>query len=140
MTTLVLLASMMVGHDAAAGDAPARPAIAYKILTRAENDTLATRGRFEGSPQDAADGYIHLSTDAQLTRTVDRHFAGQTDLFLVAVDVKAAGDALKWELSPRSAMEFPHLYGVLEKRMVLSIAPLRRDAQGHVVVPADAAR
>lgn len=140
MTTLALLASMMVGNDAHAGDIAAHPSIAYKILTRPEKTTLETSGRFEGSPQDAADGYIHLSTDAQLTRTVDRHFAGQSDLFIAAVDLKTAGDTIKWELSPRSGMEFPHLYGVLQQRQVMWIAPLRRDEQGQVVVPADGAR
>ena len=143
MTTLALLASMMVGNagqDAHAGETAARPAIAYKILTRPQKTTLEASGRFAGSPQDAADGYIHLSTDAQLTRTADRHFAGQSDLFIAAVDLKAAGDTIKWELSPRSGMEFPHLYGVLQQRQVTWIAPLRRDEQGQVVVPADGAR
>ncbi|WP_206411763.1 DUF952 domain-containing protein [Lysobacter enzymogenes] len=140
MTTLALLASMMVGPDAHAGDAAAHPAIAYKILTRPEKTALETSGRFEGSPQDAADGYIHLSTDAQLTRTADRHFAGQTDLFIAAVDLNTAGDAIKWERSPRSGMEFPHLYDVLQQRQVLWIAPLRRDEQGQVVVPVDSVR
>lgn len=139
MTLLALCAAMTIGNAGAAADAAGRsahPPVAYKILTRPERDALQTRGRFEGSAQDAADGYIHLSTDEQLTRTADRHFAGQHDLFIAVVDVKAAGEAIKWELSPRSGMVFPHLYGVLEQRLVLSIAPLRRDAQGRVLAHA----
>lgn len=132
MTIALLLASMTLGHDAQAGE---HPAVVYKILTRPEKETLETSGRFRGSAQDDADGYIHLSTDAQLTRTADRHFAGQSDLYLAAVDAAAAGDSIKWELSPRSGMVFPHLYGVLEQRLVLSLAPLRRDAQGQVMSP-----
>ena len=45
------------------------------------------------------DGFIHFSTAAQLAETAAKHFAGQTDLMLVAVDGDALGAALKWERS-----------------------------------------
>jgi uncharacterized protein (DUF952 family) len=51
-------------------------AIAYKVLTATEWKELAGDA-FQGSPIDQADGFIHLSTGAQLTETVDRHFCGQ---------------------------------------------------------------
>lgn len=139
MTIALLFTSMLTAHSAQTGAAEtdsAHPPIAYKLLTRAEKETFVAHGRFEGSEQDAADGYIHLSTDSQLARTADRHFAGNTDLFLAAVDVKAAGDALKWERSPRSGLVFPHLYGVLEQRLVRSLVPFRRDEHGRVVLDA----
>ena len=49
-------------------------------------------GAFTGAPVDLADGFIHFSTAAQVTETAARHFAGQRDLVLVAVDARCARD------------------------------------------------
>ena len=85
------------------------PATAYKVLTAEQMAALEQEGVFTGAPVDIADGYIHLSTAAQLTETVDKHFANQTDLHIAAVDLEAMGEAVKWEES-RGGQLFPHLY------------------------------
>jgi uncharacterized protein (DUF952 family) len=61
---------------------------------------------------DRRDGFIHLSSAAQVRETAARHFAGGADLMLLAVDAAALGPALKWEAS-RGGDLFPHLYGDL---------------------------
>lgn len=94
----------------------------YKILPRALWDEASTRGRFDGSPVDLADGFIHFSTEAQLRDTAARHFHGVKDLLLVAVNADLLGDALKWEPS-RGGELFPHLYGTLATDLALSVAP-----------------
>ena len=71
------------------------PATAYKVLTAEQMAALEQEGVFTGAPVDIADGYIHLSTAAQLTETVDKHFAGQTDLHIAAVDLEAMGEAVE---------------------------------------------
>jgi len=103
-------------------------AVAYKILT-AEQMRALEEDRFEGAPIDVADGYIHLSTADQVAGTLDAHFAGQHDLFLAAVDLTAAGDAVRWERSRGCAL-FPHLYGRLERALVLASGPVRRTESG----------
>src|SRR5262245_52761920 len=98
---ILLILSVLIGDaspSAIAEEGTVCPAIAYKILTRPEMQKLEESGRFEGSEQDIADGFIHLSTSEQLTRTADRHFAGKTDLFVASVDVKAAGEKIRWEI------------------------------------------
>jgi uncharacterized protein (DUF952 family) len=60
-------------------------ATAYKIFTADEYLALQ-RGTFTGAPVDLADGYIHLSTAAQLRDTIDRHFAGRDNLMIAAID------------------------------------------------------
>jgi uncharacterized protein (DUF952 family) len=96
---------------------------------------LEHEGSFAGAPVDLADGYIHLSTADQLTETVDKHFAGQGDLQVAAVDLEALGDAVKWEPSRGGAL-FPHIYGVaLTLDVVLAYGPLERDADGSVKLP-----
>ena len=105
---------------------------AFKVLTAAELAELET-GSFAGSADDKRDGYIHLSTAAQLTATVDRHFADGGDLHVAEVDLEALGDAIRWEPS-RGGEDFPHLYGALPLDAVVAYSPLERD-DGQVKLP-----
>ena len=102
---------------------PLEKAIAYKILTLGQLARWQAEGTFEGAPVDIADGYIHLSAADQVQGTLDKHFAGQHDLLLVAVDLDALGDAVKWEVSRGGAL-FPHVYGVLPLSCVVALAPV----------------
>ncbi|MEM7631319.1 MAG: DUF952 domain-containing protein [Pseudomonadota bacterium] len=81
----------------------------YKIFRAPEWAALRANGRTPGAPIDVADGYVHFSTAAQAAETAAKHFAGQDDLFLLAVEADSLGDDLKWEVS-RGGAEFPHLY------------------------------
>lgn len=110
------------------------PQTAYKVLTADQMATLEQDGTFAGAPVDVADGYIHLSTATQLTETVDRHFAGQADLHIAAVDLGSFGGSLKWEES-RGGQLFPHLYGPLLLETVIAYGPLDRDDDGKVKLP-----
>ncbi len=89
-----------------------RPATAYKILTAQQWAQFDADGVFDGAPVDVADGYIHLSAAEQLQGTLDKHFAGQSDLVIAEVDLTALGDLVKWEISRGDAL-FPHIYGPL---------------------------
>ena len=108
--------------------------VAYKVLTAAEMGALQA-GRFAGAPVDIADGYIHLSTAAQLAETVARHFEGQEGLVLVAVDLDRLGAAVRWEPS-RGGQLFPHIYARLTMEAVLAAGPLEREADGAIRLPA----
>jgi uncharacterized protein (DUF952 family) len=106
--------------------------VAYKVLTT-EQFTALQAGIFQGAPVDIADGYIHLSSAAQLTGTVRKHFAGQEGLVLLAVSLTRLGGAVRWEVS-RGGQLFPHLYGRLRLADVISHAPLRWQ-DGAVLLP-----
>lgn len=108
--------------------------LAYKVLTAPQWARLQADGVFGGAPIDQADGYIHLSTAAQVTETVDKHFAGQDGLHVVAVDLAALGDAVKWEPS-RGGQLFPHVYAALPLSACPAHLPLQRDAGGAVILP-----
>jgi uncharacterized protein (DUF952 family) len=58
----------------------------YKLLTRSEWEAAQEEGYFSGSAHDQRDGFIHFSTAAQLGETARKHFAGVSDLVLLAVD------------------------------------------------------
>lgn len=84
----------------------------YHICRREEWEKAQAAGRYGGSSQDAADGFIHFSTAAQVEESAARHRAGQSGLVLLAVDPEVLGATLKWEPSRQGAL-FPHLYGEL---------------------------
>ncbi len=110
------------------------PDTAYKVLTAQQMAALERDGSFAGAPVDLADGYIHLSTAEQLTETVDKHFAGQSDLHVAAVDLGSFAGSLKWEPARGGAM-FPHLYGPLLLETVIAYGPLERGDDGAVKLP-----
>lgn len=110
-----------------------RPTTAYKVLTTEQMRALEADA-FAGAPVDIADGYIHLSTVSQLTETVDKHFTGQHDLWVAAIDLDALGDAVRWEES-RGGQLFPHIYGRMPLDVVIAYSPLERDGDGTVKLP-----
>ena len=95
---------------------------------------LEEQGSFAGAPVDLADGYIHLSTAQLLSDTFDKHFAGQAGLHIVAVDLDALGDAVRWEPS-RGGQLFPHIYAALPLSAVIAYGPMERDEDGTLRLP-----
>ena len=109
--------------------------VAYKVLTSVELAVLEGTGRFDGAPVDRADGYIHLSTAAQLAETISKHFGGQeADIQIVAIDLEALGNAVKWEPS-RGGQLFPHVYAPLTLDVVIAYSPLAYEPDGSIRLP-----
>ena len=101
-----------------------------KIVPRALWLEAEEIGVFAGAPVDRADGFIHFSTPEQAEETAARHFAGQRDLLLVAVDPARLGEALRWEVS-RGGAKFPHLYAPLLLADVAWTKPLPLGPDGR---------
>ncbi|HSN31017.1 MAG TPA: DUF952 domain-containing protein [Kofleriaceae bacterium] len=101
----------------------------YKVATRAQWQAAEASGTFAGAPVDLADGYIHFSTAAQLAGTLAKHFAGQRDLLLIAVDAEALGPALRWEVS-RGGDRFPHLYAPLPVAAAIRVTEIALGRDG----------
>jgi beta-hydroxylase len=113
-----------------------RKDVVVKILRPTEWEELARTGAFAGSPDDLADGFIHLSTVAQLEATLARHFSKPLDheVVLVPLDLTMLGEKLRWERSRGGAL-FPHFFGVLKASHVVRTVVIVRDAVGHYVIP-----
>ena len=105
----------------------------FKIVPRTEWE--AGSGDYHGSAHDRADGFLHFSTAAQLPETLQRYYAGQDDLMLVAVDATALGAALKWEFSQSRGEDFPHLYASLSCDAMKWARPLVRNTDGTFDLP-----
>lgn len=103
----------------------------YKISPEAPWRAAEAQGEFTGAPIDLADGFIHFSTAEQAVETAAKHFAGQGDLVIAAIDAEALGPALKYEVSRGGAL-FPHLYGTLPMSAVRWTRPLPLGPDGHV--------
>jgi uncharacterized protein (DUF952 family) len=106
----------------------------YKVLTKAAYQRAGRNGHFQGSTDDVRDGFIHLSAAHQLEGTLAKHFAGQSELVLLAVDPERLGSDLKWERS-RGGGLFPHLYAPLDLAAVLWTKPLPLSPDGRHILP-----
>lgn len=105
-------------------------ALAYKIIDAGEWREAIAEGQYTGSAADRADGYIHLSTAAQLGETARKHYAGRTDLMLLTVDLAVLEETVVWEPSRGGAL-FPHIYGPLPVSAV--VAAIAFDAPAGAV-------
>ncbi len=106
----------------------------YKICSETEWRQAEADGVFRGSGVDLADGFIHFSTAEQAKETAAKHFAGQRDLLLVAVEADTLGSVLQWEPSRGGAL-FPHLYAPLDVKDAVSVVPLPLGADGKHIFP-----
>jgi uncharacterized protein (DUF952 family) len=106
----------------------------YKICDTVLWREAERTGVFIGAPVDHKDGYIHFSGTEQAAETASRHFAGQDNLLLVAVDAAALGPALRYEPSRGGAL-FPHLFGTLPLSAVRWVKPLPLGSDGRHVFP-----
>ena len=111
-----------------------RDLIAWKVLTAAQFAKLEAEGVTNGAPVDLTDGYIHMSTSDQLEDTLAKHFSAQDNLVLVAVDLSALGEAVRWEPARGGAL-FPHLYAPLPLTAAIAFGPLERDENGRLKLP-----
>jgi len=106
----------------------------FHICREGEWRAAQARGEYAGSSQDAADGFIHLSTAEQVQESAAKHRAGQSGLVLLTVDADALGETLRWEPARGGAL-FPHLYGVLPVSAVLHVDKLPLGTDGRHVFP-----
>jgi uncharacterized protein (DUF952 family) len=110
----------------------------YRIVPERSFRAMQATGVFVGSADDRRDGFIHLSAGGQVRATAAKHYAGQTDLMLLALasetlDALRPG-ALKWEIS-RGGDRFPHLYATLPVEAVLDVHALPLGDDGAHVFP-----
>lgn len=110
------------------------PEFAYKLLTAADVAVLNELGHTQ-TAVDIADGYVHLSTKAQLAETAAKYFAGEQGCLLMEVHIAARSD-VKWEAS-RGGDLFPHIYGHLIKDDAARRWTLDIPAEGAPALPGD---
>ncbi|TGY88142.1 DUF952 domain-containing protein [Marinicauda algicola] len=108
--------------------------ILYRLADPASLARAALDGVFEGEAIDLADGFIHLSTRAQLAGTLESHFSHLTRLALAEIDARELGAALKWEKS-RGGELFPHVYGTIPFAAIRTVHLMRRSEDAPWQLP-----
>lgn len=105
---------------------------AYKLLT-AEDAAKADADGQTAAAVDLADGYVHLSTRAQLAETARRYFSNAPGAVLLEYELSSLGD-VRWEPS-RGGDLFPHLYGALSPAAASRRWTLPSGTDGAPVLP-----
>jgi uncharacterized protein (DUF952 family) len=102
----------------------------YKVLTLEEWEQAQTSGSII-TELDKKDGFIHLSTAAQINATLALYFAKEKTVVLLQIDHSQIHDKLKFE-SPvppgNRTSSFPHYYGDLNTNAISKIWNLDRGA------------
>ncbi len=113
-------------------------AFIYTLVRAADWRAAEAAGAYDGSADDARDGFLHFSSAAQVRGSAAKHRAGVSDLMLVEADAAALGEALRWEPASGSSRPglFPHLYGALPLSAVVRVVALPLGADGRHAFPA----
>ena len=102
--------------------------IIYKIIPTESWQQSLSQENLPLSAIDVKDGFIHFSTRAQVHKTLDKFFAGQTGLFLLEIDTHnlpaETAAQLKWEKNTPEGDTYPHLYGDLPMNCVGNVYPI----------------
>lgn len=106
----------------------------YKICDAALWRQAERESVFRGAAIDLTDGYIHFSFAHQVAETAAKHFTGQHDLLLVAIEAETLGAALVREPARGGAL-FPHLYGTLPLSAVVWVKPMPIGPDGRHLLP-----
>ena len=78
----------------------------------------------------ATEGFIHCTDGAAaLIATAERHYASDPRPFLaLTVDLDQVGAPWRFDGGRDT---YPHVYGPIERRSIVAVAPVRRDAGGR---------
>jgi glutathione S-transferase len=77
-------------------------------------------------------GYVHCATAAQVQGVADLFYRGRDDVVLLTIDPERVGAPVRYE--EVGGEKFPHVYGPVPIKAVVSVTPLRPDLDGRLVL------
>jgi uncharacterized protein (DUF952 family) len=75
----------------------------------------------------AAEGFIHCANADQVAWAANKFYAGAGDLLVLTIDAARLTSPLRDE-DAGGGESFPHIYGPLDRDVVVAAVPLTRDA------------
>jgi uncharacterized protein (DUF952 family) len=101
---------------------------AWEALGRADPDAPYRHPSLE------TEGFIHCTDgDGAMAATANRHYAGDPrDFVVLTIDLDVAGSPWRYD-DPGSP--YPHVYGPIDRRAILAVRPMPRDADGTYRAP-----
>lgn len=106
------------------------------IAPRDRWDAARTAHEPYTDPSLEAEGFIHLSTAAQVLIPANERFAGRTNLVLLIIDPARLTAEVIFEDCYESGTEFPHLYGPLPLDAVTNVVDFVPQRDGTFELPA----
>lgn len=103
--------------------------LVYKIMTHTQWEDAQTKQDLR-IPLDLKDGFIHLSSAAQLAGTLTRFFADFQSLVILEIPTHDLGHALQWETAKADQTRpgtFPHYHGMLTPQAISRCWSITRD-------------
>ena len=95
----------------------------YHVTTKQDWELAIKKGFFD-EPSLLLEGFIHNSTEAQVSGVLQRYYLGKTDLLLMHIDESKLHAELKYELSPSVNEMFPHVFGKINLDAVVKIVDI----------------
>lgn len=71
----------------------------------------------------ATEGFIHCSTQAQISGVLLRYYSGVSDLMVLHIDETRLTSPCKFEAATAGEL-FPHVYGTINKEAITLVQPL----------------
>ncbi|MEI8166792.1 MAG: DUF952 domain-containing protein [Chloroflexales bacterium] len=105
----------------------------YHITSASAWETTQRTGTYAAVSL-ASEGFIHLSTLAQVLWVANRFYRGQSGLVLLAVAEDRLAAELRYEES-EPGQRFPHLYGPLNRDAIVAAHPFAPAADGMFSLP-----
>jgi uncharacterized protein (DUF952 family) len=98
------------------------PMIIFHITTEAAWQAAQQKGEYIAESL-ATEGFIHASRASQVQPTLQRYFAGQTNLVLLHIDTQRLNNPLRYDVATEGQY-FPHIYGSLNLSAVIKVTAL----------------
>jgi uncharacterized protein (DUF952 family) len=118
---------------------PAAKERLYRLISVADWNAARRQRVVAYADHDRRDGFMHLSTGAQVLETAERYFSGWTDLLALEIDVDAVAADVKFEAVASRGDAVPHLYGELPVAAVIRARQLSRQEDGTFAFGGEAA-
>jgi len=105
----------------------------YHIVEAPTWQKVVYSGRYEPLSL-PLEGFIHCSNQEQVAETAKRYYSGQTDLYLLKIEVEKVDAQVCYEKAANGEL-FPHIYGALKPDAVVDCKPFIQDQSGNFIFP-----
>jgi uncharacterized protein (DUF952 family) len=100
------------------------------IVHRQMWERAVAEGEYRGETL-ATEGFLHASTQEQLSMVANTFYKGQTGLVLLRIDPARVLAPIRWESPPGSEEKFPHIHGPLNLDAVVEVTSLEPGDAGN---------
>ncbi len=83
--------------------------------------TDAQKQGFCTAPSLQTEGFMHASTEIQVSATLERFFKGQNDVVILQIDESKLTSPLKYERATDIDQDFPHIFGHINLEAIVEV-------------------